>query len=200
MRGCPPLSHDEREQIFAYLTSQGDERMLCMISIGLCTGFRISELCGLKVKDVYANGSVLKAAHARKVTTKGKRSGRVNYLSSKCKSLIDSYIRNVLKIRADYNSELPLFPSTKGIISYGIAQHLTSRHAWRLMQTAFFSAKLEFNGTHTLRKTIANDIYVETKDILEVKSRLGHISLNSTASYLESISSDKGDKVVDKVF
>jgi len=59
MKGCRPLNYDEKKRLIN-ITSSKCKRDKLLILLGLSTGFRISELLSLKIRDLIApNGQVL---------------------------------------------------------------------------------------------------------------------------------------------
>ena len=203
MRGTKPLTKEERHIIIEHLLKVGDARLLAMFVIGLNSGFRISEICSIRISDIYSipHNRVMDDVYVRKMNTKGKIAGRRNEISKKAKIYVNNWI-SILKTErnGDFNAELPLFPSKgRGIVN-GVVNPIQGKHAWRLFQKLFHDLDITFRGTHTMRKTIAHDIYQVERDVMAVKEKLGHVSLDSTASYLSTISSDSVKKIVEDMF
>jgi integrase len=187
----------ERIKVVEYLEQKNDLKMLALFYIALNSGFRVSELMSLTVSDIYNNdrNESMEAVSVKKCNTKGKISGRNADISEETQRVVMEYIQNNLKMRDDFSTNLPLFPSRKKDKD-GNIKNISRNQAWKLMCEIFREAGVDFNGMHGFRKSLAKDIYEETKDVMEVKSSLGHASLESTQNYLASFSSDKKKSIV----
>lgn len=158
-------------------------RMSAFISLGVTTGYRVTELLSLRVGDVchyqknkkgkqnlVINGMVT----VEKKNTKGKKSSRTIQLNTTTRDFLYRYITTK-------NLDLKgfLFPG-KGV------KALCRQHIYRLMRS---TSELVLGtclhiGTHTLRKTFACLVYDKSKDILLVMRKLGHYQIGSTMRYL----------------
>jgi integrase len=162
MKGSRPLT---RQQVKGLLALTDTIREQTLLTLGFCTGYRISELLSLKV--------TVKAANTK---TKTGRSVLLNADAQKAlKRLID-----VIGI----SGQSPLFISRKHDKN-GNLKAISRQQAHDLLKALF--AKIgEFGNvsTHTLRKTFAARIYEQTGKLEIVQIALGHKSINSTISYL----------------
>jgi integrase len=152
MKGSRPLT---RQQVKGLLALTSTIREQTLLTLGFCTGYRISELLSLKVSDVSTNGII----HSH-VTVK------------------------VDVIGTNANGQSPLFVSRKHDAN-GNLKAISRQQAHDLLKALFAKIGEFGNvSTHTLRKTFAARIYEQTGKLEIVQIALGHKSINSTISYL----------------
>lgn len=177
MKGCRPL---KPEEVSIVMDKLGNMRDKVLVILGISTGFRISELLSLKVKDVYHNGKPLNRATVAKQNTKGKIESRSVAINSR----VQEYIALLVK-EESLTEDMYLFGSRKG-------GAIDRKHAWRILKEAFELSGLTGKlATHTLRKTMAHNVYKASgKDIIKTQRALGHKSLNSTTAYLSADQED----------
>jgi site-specific recombinase XerD len=180
MKGSRPLN---RKSVKHLLSVTDSIREKTLLTLGFCTGYRISELLSLKVSDVSTNGAIhshvtVKAANTKTKTT---RSVLLNSDAKKALTLLLEW----LKSKGLTNAATPLFLSQKRTIN-GALKAISRQQAHDILKALF--AKIgEFGNvsTHTLRKTFASRIWEATKQLPLVQIALGHKSINSTVSYLD---------------
>lgn len=144
-----------------------------LFQLGISTGFRISELLSITVKDCLQFGIIRDRLTVTRRHMKGNISGRSVALNEKAKqALTDLNIGSY-----DLNSRL--FPFTR-------------QHAHRILKEAFQAAQVPGQvSTHSMRKTFAKKVYERLdKDLVKTQKALGHVSINSTVSYLSFDQSD----------
>lgn len=61
------------------------------------------------------------------------------------------------------------------------------RRYWGKLRFRVLGEYAKVYGLHSLRATAAQNLYIETSDIIVVQNFLGHKSMNSTYSYVQSI-------------
>ena len=177
MKGSRPLTRQQVKGLLA-LTSAIREKTL--LTLGFCTGYRISELLSLKVADVSTNGIIHSHVTVKAANTKTK-TGRSVLLNADAQKALR---RLVDVIGTNANGQSPLFVSRKHDAN-GNLKAISRQQAHELLKALF--AKIgEFGNvsTHTLRKTFAARIYEQTGKLEIVQIALGHKSINSTISYL----------------
>lgn len=177
MKGSRPLTRQQVKGLLA-LTSAIREKTL--LTLGFCTGYRISELLSLKVSDVSTNGIIHSHVTVKAANTKTK-TGRSVLLNTDAQKALR---RLVDVIGTNANGQSPLFVSRKHDAN-GNLKAISRQQAHDLLKALF--AKIgEFGNvsTHTLRKTFAARIYEQTGKLEIVQIALGHKSINSTISYL----------------
>lgn len=177
MRGSRPLTDLEVAAVSAAL----NVRDRAMFILGVRTGFRIKEILSLKVKDVLRpDGSIVDRISVERRNMKGKVSGRSVVLHEDA--------RVVLLAWAKTRSGMPdsiLFVTSTG-------KPMSRYDAWRYLDKAYRSAGCYGRlGTHAMRKTFANRVYKRLGyDLAKTQSAMGHVSINSTVSYLSFAQGD----------
>lgn len=177
MKGSRPLT---RQQVKGLLALTSTIREQTLLTLGFCTGYRISELLSLKVSDVSTNGIIHSHVTVKAANTKTK-TGRSVLLNADAQKALR---RLVDVIGTNANGQSPLFVSRKHDAN-GNLKAISRQQAHELLKALF--AKIgEFGNvsTHTLRKTFAARIYEQTGKLEIVQIALGHKSINSTISYL----------------
>jgi site-specific recombinase XerD len=177
MKGSRPLT---RQQVKGLLALTSTIREQTLLTLGFCTGYRISELLSLKVSDVSTNGIIHSHVTVKAANTKTK-TGRSVLLNADAQKALR---RLVDVIGTNANGQSPLFVSRKHDAN-GNLKAISRQQAHDLLKALF--AKIgEFGNvsTHTLRKTFAARIYEQTGKLEIVQIALGHKSINSTISYL----------------
>lgn len=173
MPGCRALSHTEIQLVTAQLTNARDKALFVL---GVRSGFRISELLSLQVKDVFANGRVLDIARVARRNTKGSMSSRTIPLHAEARQAL-------LEICIGRDGALPLFQSRNGE-----AKAISRFMAHKILKAAYESAGLTGPGLacHTMRKSFAEKVYAALNyDLLATSAALSHRDIRNTVRYLE---------------
>ena len=186
MKGSRPLT---RQNVKALLKAAIPIREKTLLTIGFCTGYRISELLSLTVGDVSTNGVIHSHVTVKAANTKTK-TGRSVLLNSDAQKALQSLISVI-----GTNSTTPLFISRKRSVT-GSLKSINRQQAHEILKR-LFAAIGEFGNvsTHSLRKTFAARIYEQTGKIELVQIALGHKSINSTISYL-AFGNDDVDRAI----
>ncbi|MEI7841346.1 MAG: tyrosine-type recombinase/integrase [Methylococcaceae bacterium] len=179
MKGSRPLT---RLQVKEVLRVTASIREKTLLTVGFCTGFRISELLSLKLSDVSTGGAIHSHVTVKAANTKTKTSRSVMLNSDAKKAL--TLLLEWLKSKGFTDKSTPLFISRKRAAT-GENKAINRQQAHEIVKALF--AKIgEFGNvsTHTLRKTFAARVYEQTGKLELVQIALGHKSINSTISYL----------------
>lgn len=186
MKGSRPLT---RENVKAVLKAAVSIREKTLLTIGFCTGYRISELLSLTVGDVSTGGAIHSHVTVKASNTKTK-TGRSVLLNSDAKKALQALLAVI-----GTDSATPLFISRKRSIT-GALKAINRQQAHEILK-GLFAMINEFGNvsTHTLRKTFAARIYEQTGKLELVQIALGHKSINSTISYL-AFSNDDVDNAI----
>ena len=161
------LTLDESIQLLDSIDGDNAERDLCIITLFLNCGIRISELVGLNLSDVQGD--------RLRVLGKGNKE-RVVFLNAACQNAIEDW----LEVRSHSGAADPnaLFITrkhtrvTKSGIHYMIKQRLTAAG----LDSSKYSA-------HKLRHTAATLMLQNGVDVRTLQEVLGHEHLNTTQIY-----------------
>jgi integrase len=192
MKGCRPLTRIEVKYLLSHANNLRDAALL---TLGFCTGYRISELLSLKLSDVVdLKGRIYDSVSVKAENTKTKI-GRTVRLNSDAVKTLTRFIMTRLKTGALLSE--PLFISRKS--DGGELRAISRVQAWRVIQVLCELADVVSKGvgTHSLRKTFAARIYEAVKGELgKVQIALGHANISSTISYLSFNQSDIDDAIL----
>jgi len=133
------------------------------------TGIRVSELVGLRVKDVLLTprkGSV-------RVFGKGSKE-RTIPLNQTVRAALSTYL-TVRGERPDCGQHVEVFLGQRGPLERGAVEKLVSKYAER--------AHLDDLSPHSLRHSFAKRLLDAGEDLVTVKTLLGHERLDTTARY-----------------
>ena len=170
MAGCRALTEQEIYMVYDALKNKRD-RLLFVL--GVRTGFRISEILALRVKDVYRDGRALDRVKVLKRFLKEKKGSRELPIHSHAQVLIEAYARD---LTTDH-----LFPSRMG----GTISRFT---AHKILKDAFAKAGLKGNlATHSMRKSFAKKVYRSLGyDLVSLRDALGHSHVGTTMDYIQA--------------
>lgn len=189
MKGCRPLSAEEVLQVAASFTGDDAQRDKTLFILGVMSGFRISELLSLRIRDVVQNKRVRSEVEVQRRNMKGKHESRQVFLNPQAQEAVLQLV-HILQKRGVWNHDSYLFKSRQGKNS-----PITRVRAYQILSRAFslcgLSGKL---GTHSMRKTFGNNVYDHMLQLVakgepvdayrETAKALGHKSVASTESYL----------------
>ena len=155
-------------------------RNAVMIELLVGSGLRVSELCGLRVADVYLNNG-----RADLLVRRGK--GGKSRMVAISRRLAD-YLRIFLARRTtegrDLEPERPMFLSERG-------GALTRSALHRIWKTALRRAGLPaIWGVHATRHSYAVEIYRKTRDLRLTQRLLGHANVATTTVYANLLDED----------
>lgn len=181
MIGCRPFSPAETRKILDAFEGEYADRDRALFALGCSTGFRISELLALRVKDVQNGPQLAELVRVPRRAMKGKKKSRTARLAPFARPFLAEWL-DQLESYDLAEPEVPLFLSRKSL------RPISRVQAWRILRAAFRSAGVhgpDYSlGTHTMRKTYADRMYAHYKDIFKVQQALGHASPASTVNYL----------------
>ena len=180
MKGCRPLSEEEVNQILNSFSGKFAQRDKALFLMGVRSGFRISELLSLQVKDIIQHGKVVEKVNVERKYMKKKTEGRTVRLNPLASQALLTWLGDLNELHP-ITSETFIFQSRKGS-----NKPLSTRGAQKFFQKACDACGLTGKtGTHSMRKTYANKAYEHFNgDILKVQKALGHKNINSTTKYI----------------
>lgn len=178
---CRPLNKIEYAQAKSRLNKLRDK---CLLVLGSNTGFRISELLSIKIKDVYKKDRV----KVNRNYMKGKIESREIFLNKEVQECINEYLSSIDSIDLDS----PLFVSRQG---ENKPMHRTRAH--QILKEAFQG----MGGTvasHSMRKSFAKNIHAKLgNDIVKTSKALGHSSIITTVKYLNVFDDEINEAVME---
>jgi len=156
-----------------------NERDYILFILGITTGYRAGDLVKLKVRDIRVaiENGYFEILEGKKINSKNIRKEnikpRIVKLIHNLETILKKYIRN----KRDYEY---IFPSRKGKNC-----HITVATVSRILKGAGDEFGLKNITAHSMRKTFAYSIYLESNfDITLVKEMLGHSSIEETKRYI----------------
>lgn len=160
-----------------------------MFILGYTTGFRISELLSLRIKDVLAGSQLVKRVKVPRRHMKRQKASRSAILAPIARHHLQAWL-DEMNAGSRPAASSPLFPSRNGAV-----RPISRIQAHRIIKSAFERA-LIFGpdgtlGTHTMRKTFAAKMWDYYGDIFSVQHALGHKSPASTVAYLSFNDADQ---------
>mgnify|MGYP000329507262 CR=1 FL=1 len=179
MNKVEPIRDTQKIEEMKKILKQKNYRDYLLFVIGINTGFRISDILNLKVKDV---------KDKRHIKIKEKKTGKVK------KALINDKLKEDI---ADYiyfrNEEEYLFKSREG-------ESITRSRAYQIIKEAARSIKISSSiGTHSLRKTFGYHHYQRNKDVALLQNLFNHSSPSVTLDYI-GINQDIMDNSVEDFY
>lgn len=168
MKSLPKyLTLDESIQLLESVDGPNRERDLCILTLFLNCGLRISELIGLDRSDIQDD--------ALRVLGKGNKV-RIVYLNQSCKDAIQSYLK-VRPVVGGKDQDALFVSRNKQRISRSTVHSLVKQH---LSDAGLDSGKY---SSHKLRHTAATLMLQNGVDVKAVQEVLGHEHLNTTEIY-----------------
>lgn len=145
-------------------------RDLCIITLLLGTGMRVSECVGINLKDIDFD------VNGIRITRKGGKETRV-YFGDEVEGILRYYIKQRMEVIPYSGNEDALFLSMqKKRISVRAVQNLVKKYTSQV-------TSLKNITPHKLRSTFGTSLYKETGDIYLVATVLGHRDVNTTKKH-----------------
>jgi len=180
MPGCRPFTDPEIVWMYDYLKKYGDPRDALLFRFGVFTGFRITELLSIQIKQVFQHGKIVDLLQIDRSKMKKKLHSREMELHHYLEMPIKEYIRH-LKSRNSFDADYFLFPRRGRPW-----ENLHRIQAYRIIHNAANALGLQGKiGTHSMRKTFARLFYQESgENLLLTTDGIGHARPDSTVKYL----------------
>lgn len=183
MIGTRPLTDEEINKCLdSFFGHKYDIRNKAMFILGLNTGFRISEILSLKIKDVKPFNDITDYLTVQRKNMKNKKQSRTVVLNETCKKYLKEYLENFEKLfSVQPKPEFYLFKSQKGE-----NRPISTRQGNEILYFIYDDNKLTGKlASHTMRKTYAKNMHkLLGEDITKTQIALGHRDLSSTRHYL----------------
>ena len=173
-----PLTMAELHQIESGLEGDRHEfRNKALLNLCIWSGLRISEICGLKISDVYDTKSI--RAHLEIKTFGRVECGtRRVILSKQTVRFLLPYVHRRLESGALPDS--PLF-----FASRTPEKNITPNVAWSIVRNSLEKANISNLSVTSLRRTFAKSMLDRGADIQRVQRQMGYKSLTVTGMSLE---------------
>ncbi len=150
-----------------------NKRDLALFNMAIDSKLRGCDLVGLKVRDVFAAGTVKDRASV----TQSKTGKPVRFeITETTRQSLERWIADPEMVGSEF-----LWPSR-----LHASPHLSTRRYARIMQEWVTSIGLETSayGTHSMRRTKVAQIYKKAGNLRAVQLLLGHTKMDSTVRYL----------------
>jgi len=145
-------------------------RNKAIISLMVNTGLRVSEVTGLKTKDIN-----LKEGKLRVIEGKGSKDRDLTIGNKQALELLKEYSK--IRPKSDF-----FFTSLE---QDNAGKQLAIRYLQTMVKGYSKRAKIQKNvSPHSLRHTFATEFYRETKDIETLRKILGHSDISTTQIYV----------------
>jgi site-specific recombinase XerD len=175
--GCPALSAKELKLAHANLKGRYALRNRALVTLGVRSGLRVSELLALKVGQVWDGRKVVDRFYIRRQATKGKHAGASIVMHPDATAALTRWIKAGA---LSQGTDEYLFPSQQG------GGRLNRRSVWKVLHRAFRQAGVSgMAGTHCMRKTFANNVHQALGgDLFRTAKAMRHSSPLTTLKYL----------------
>lgn len=179
------LEDFEIQAIFASISFRYVERNRAMLTCGIHLALRATELCGLRVGDLYDGKKIRTYVEIRPETAKN-RKARLLRMSKDVGGVLDGFIDHKAERGESLSPSAPLFVSQKG-------GHLSRKMLFEIVKALFGVAGIR-QSPHCLRKTGATIYYVESNyDLIATQQFLGHANPSTTRAYIGLTSEQLAD-------
>jgi site-specific recombinase XerD len=164
-------------QVHRLLALESHPRNRVLLRLLYAAGVRVSEVCGLKWRDVQPRGE------AGQITVYGK-GGKTRFVL-----LSDDTWQELIGLRGETDSDVPVFPSRKG------QGHLSAAQVHRIVKAAAERAGVDLLvSPHWLRHAHASHALDRGCPIHLVQATLGHASVATTGKYLHARPEDSSSR------
>ncbi|KGN00836.1 tyrosine-type recombinase/integrase [Clostridium phage CWou-2020a] len=190
-RPANPVKNRERILDIQDYLKYKNKRDYVLFALGISTGYRAGDLVKLKVRDIKEaiREGYFTIMESKKENCKNIRAENRKPRTVKVVYKLQRILKEYIKDKRDYEY---LFQSRKGI-----NEHITVAHVSRILRDAGHAFGLRNITAHSMRKTYAYRIYIESKcNIVMIKEMLGHSDIETTKRYL-GLDRDTFDKYSD---
>lgn len=182
--GMRPLADNEiHAMLSAMAGGKNAVRNQCLLHLGVFTGFRISELLSLRIRDVWDGFEVRSTVTVGRGYVKGKKESRTLPLNPAAASAIKRWLRCAKR-------DNPLYLGWFLFTAQGSRRPISRQLAARVLAETAERAGIDSKriATHSMRKTFANKAWNSAHisgDMAKMAQILGHKNWSNTLRYLE---------------
>lgn len=171
---------DLLDNIKANAEPQFLSRDLCIVSLGIATGLRISAICNINIEDIDFGQNRIR------VNEKG---NKIRYIpfGDNLKQLINDCLRDREIYYPDAGTNALFVSRNRNRISTRAASDMLKKYVSEVTDKHI--------TPHKLRASCAVNIYDKTKDIMVVKEILGHENIETTMRYSRAAEKSKAEAV-----
>ena len=173
----PVKNRSQIDAMLRYLERKGNMRDPLLFLFGLNTGLRIKDILRLKTKYLLNGGGELKEyldLFECKTIKRPNRSLKRIKLNTKIRPKLEEYLK-YYDLEPDDHIFFSLRDPTRPIDRI---------RAYTILKEAALHVGVENFGTHSMRKTLAYNIYTKTKDLALVMKILNHSDPSHTLRYI----------------
>lgn len=191
MKGCRGFTDREERDLIAYLAQRRNGlRNVALFVLGIETGFRISELLSVRLRDVVLSNKIRERLQIARRRMKRSREGRSIILSISAREALRPWLQELAG--RGYQQPTDYLFQVRGRTN----RALSRAKAWQIIhEGARAVGSTGPIGTHSLRKTFADRYYrwllhsQQTRGraidpMRELQKALGHRNMESTESYI----------------
>ena len=182
-----PFTDPEFSSLSSHFAATGQTRNLLLLKLGCGTGYRISELLALRVRDVWTGTDVAREVMIARRNLKGGKGayhravrGRRVPLAEPVREAIQGHLAKI----GTQNPDQAIFSTTQG---HG--EPMDRSAVYRVLTEACRRCGIDTAriSTHSLRKTFVGRIYkASNHDLIATQRIVGHTNPATTARYLET--------------
>ena len=182
MQTVQPIRDPQKIIMLKQLLKEKNIKYYFMLTLGLNSGLRVSDMLKLRVSDIKDKTHV---TITEQKTGKPKRF----LINDMLKEEVNFYITDSVLSEDDY-----IIPSRKGD-----NRPISRVQAYRILNEAAKRIGLEEVGTHTMRKTFGYHHYREHKDVAVLQSIFNHSAPSVTLRYI-GVNQDMQDSTLQNFF
>tara|TARA_R110002050_G_scaffold78520_2_gene167771 strand:+ start:253 stop:840 length:588 start_codon:yes stop_codon:yes gene_type:complete len=179
----PIKDRDKLKRMLEFLDMKGNKRDVLLFKFGLNTGLRINDILRLKVKHLFdTEGNLneyLDLFESKTIKRRNRKLKQIK-LNSVIRPELISYVRYY-----ELESDDWIFFSLRNP-----SKPLDRVRSWTVLKEAATQAGIAKFGTHSMRKTLAYNVYKQTKDLALVMRLLNHNDPDHTLRYIGVVQHD----------
>ena len=194
MPGCRPLTPQEVDLVSKSFGGTFALRDKALFILGTLSGFRITELLSLRVKDVRQYGQIVERVTVQRRHMKRKQQSRSVVLHAQAKVALLEWL-GAMEKRLDVTPDTFVFQSRKGK-----NRAITRVQALHVLKEAFASCEMHGTlGTHSMRKTFAKNVHQRLgNDLFKTKQALGQKNIAATIHYMSFLEDEIDQAILDQ--